>query len=181
MGIWLASALNWNLKMVVGYAGNASQVLAMQQGEVDMLSTNDVEVVKAATTSGEGVLIAQTGMLRSGRIVPSSVFQTAPILTDMIDTKLQGKALAAFRFWSQFRQIGMWLALPPQTPDSIQSLYRKAFSNAVANPELRRLIARYNPDPSELTVEDLAALIREMANTPDEVVAYVDELTKSYR
>jgi len=113
--------------------------------------------------------------------VPSSVFQTAPILTDLIAKKLQGKALAAFTFWNRFRQIGMWLALPPHTPDSYVSLYRKAFSKAVADPDLRRLIARYNPDPSALSVEDLAALIREMTNTPDELVAYVDELTKSYR
>jgi tripartite-type tricarboxylate transporter receptor subunit TctC len=181
MGVWLAAALNWNLKMVVGYAGNANQVFAMQQGEVDMLSTNDVEVIRGFLASGDGVLVAQTGMLRGGRVMPSSVFPKAPILTDVIESKFQGKALEAFKFWSEFRQIGMWLALPPDTPKSYVALYRQAFGKALADPTLLRLIARFNPDPNELSAEDLGVLIREMVDTPNELVEYVDELTKKYR
>jgi tripartite-type tricarboxylate transporter receptor subunit TctC len=182
MAIWGAETLGWNLKMIFGYAGNAAIVLAMQQGEIDMLATNDVDVIQRSAASGEGTVVAQTGMLSKGNIIPGPAVEPAPILlTNLIEGKLDGQARDAFAFWSRFRQIGIWFTLPPDTPDNYVALYRTAFQKAVDDPKFIKLIARFNPDPIEMSVEDLSALIKEMANTSDHLVEYIDRMTQKYR
>ena len=71
--------------------------------------------------------------------------------------------------------------LPPNTPESYAAAYRAAFQKAVADPKFVKLIARFNPDPIEMSVDDLMALIKEMVNTPDDLVEYIDQMTQKYR
>jgi tripartite-type tricarboxylate transporter receptor subunit TctC len=182
MAIWGAEALGWNLKMIFGYAGNAAIVLALQQGEIDMLATNDVDVIQRSVNAGQGVAVAQTGMLSRGKIIAGPAVKPSPTLFgELVEGKLEGRARDAFTFWSRFRQIGIWLTLPPNTPENHAAIYRAAFQKAVADPKFVKLIARFNPDPIEMSVEDLMTLIKEMANTPDDLVEYIDQMTQKYR
>jgi tripartite-type tricarboxylate transporter receptor subunit TctC len=183
MAIWSAEALGWNVKMIFGYAGTANMMLAVQQGEADMMSTAGGDLIKQAVDAGELVIAAQTGMFTKGRVIPSQVFKDPPILETIIEDKLDGQAKDAFIFWKRFQQIGKWFALPPGTPAPYVAVYRDALQKAIADPMFQKAVSsRFTPDELlEMSAEDLEGLIKEMASTPQELVDYIAVMTKKYR
>jgi tripartite-type tricarboxylate transporter receptor subunit TctC len=184
MSLWGAEAFGWNLKMVFGYQGTPAMMLALQQGEADMMSNNNIDIIKPPVDSGTVALVAQVGMLLDGKFLPSRLFPDVPVFANMgQEEKLEGRALAAYEVWKSYSQIGKWFALPPQTPDGIVTLYRQAFHAAVSDPEFQQAFqSRISPELYEMAPQDLAKLLQDMvAATKGESYAYLDELTKKYR
>src|SRR3954468_16782641 len=52
MALWGIEYLGWNAKWVLGYAGTNETVLALERGEIDMVSTGDLVKIRALTSSG---------------------------------------------------------------------------------------------------------------------------------
>jgi tripartite-type tricarboxylate transporter receptor subunit TctC len=184
MSLWGAEAFGWNLKMVFGYQGTPAMMLAVQQGEADMMSNNNIDIIKPPVDSGALGLVAQVGMLIDGKFAPSRLFPDVPVFANMgQETRLQGRALAAYEVWKSYSQIGKWFALPPQTPEALVVLYRQAFHAAVNDPEFKQaFVGRISPELYEMGPQDLTKLLHDMVEaTTDDSYAFLDELTKKYR
>jgi hypothetical protein len=51
--------------------------LAFQRGEVDMMTNNNIDIIKPLVDRGEAFFVTQTGMLRNGKVVPSAGLDTS--------------------------------------------------------------------------------------------------------
>jgi tripartite-type tricarboxylate transporter receptor subunit TctC len=181
MALWGAEALRWNVKWVLGYAGTADLLLALDRGEVDMAANNNPSGLSALLASGEVAVYAQTGMLVDGRIVPTGLFPDVPILADLVAGKLTGPSLQTFLEWQQEAQIGKWFALPPLAPAPIVETYRAAFDALFDDGEFRDNAARQiGPDARRMSVADLDGLIKSLAGTSPQTLETMQALRKKY-
>lgn len=182
IAVWGAEVLKWNIKLVYGYRGTAAMSLALQRGEVDMMTNNNAEVIKPLVERGEANFVTQTGMLSNGKVVPSDMFPDVPIFATMLGNDLNGRAKAAFNLWQRSAQIGKWFALPPKTPDAIVEAYRQAFKKAAANSQFKKMTnVRVSPDFKEMTVADMEQLIEDMAGASDDALEFLAEVRERYR
>jgi tripartite-type tricarboxylate transporter receptor subunit TctC len=182
IAMWGAEGLGWNLALVAGYAGTSSMMIALQRGEVDMMSNNDLAVIGPVVREGWAVLVAQTGELSGGNLRPSSMFPSTPIFGDLARDKFTGVARAAFDIWERQAQIGKWFALPPGTPPPIVESYRRAFARAAADSEfLERATSVISPDLRSMSATDLQGIIHEMVHASDEALTFLDQLTTKLR
>jgi tripartite-type tricarboxylate transporter receptor subunit TctC len=182
LAMWGADALGWNISLVFGYTGTSSMSLALQRGEVDAMSNNDLAVVMPMVKAGQATVVVQTGELDHGKILPSRAFPEPPLLTNLMHGKLDERAQAAFNVWERQSQIGKWFALPPGTPASHVKVYREAFRKAAAEPDFQaRVAATIAPDIKEMTAEDMISLIRDMVDAKNDSLDYLDQLTSRFR
>ena len=135
MAVWGPAYLGWNVRWVVGYKGTNEVVLATIRGEVDMMCTYDLTLMRPAIESGQLMFPVQTGIMKDGRFVSGPGFEGVPVFSDLIKPRLkEAREISAFAAWEILAQIGKWLALPPNTPDYIVNAYRDAFDKAVKDP-----------------------------------------------
>lgn len=179
MAVWGAEALKWNVKWVLGYSGTPAMIQAVDRGEVDMIANNSR--VEALIASGKVDLIAQTGMLVNGKVVPSNSFAKVPIFAAEVEGRLNVLPLRAFQSWQRQAQIGKWFSLPPKTPEVHVSTYRKAFEAMLKDQEFQTMfIKTESADYKAMSVKDIEDLMAEMVTTPDDTVEYLQSLRKKY-
>ena len=70
-------------------------------------------------------------------------------------------------------QVGIWLALPPKTPDNIVATYVKAFNETLADPQYRADFAKIDPDSPVASKADIEALVGKLATVSPETLEYV--------
>jgi tripartite-type tricarboxylate transporter receptor subunit TctC len=182
IALWAGQALGWNLNLVVGYGGTQGMRLALQRGEVDMMSNNDLALVQPMLDSGEAVVFAQNGNFANGKLTRSVAFPDVPLISDLVADRLDEPAMRAYRVWERQALIGKWLTLPPRTPAPITQAYREAFAAAVEDAEVRQGLAKLiSPYISVMTAADVAEIIADMVATTDDSLHYIDGLTKRFR
>ncbi len=184
MALWGADYLGWNIKMVVGYQGTAAMMLALQRGEVDMASNNNLEVIKPIVDKKEALFLVQTGTLNKGKVVPSRVYPEVPIFANQIESKLSGLPLEVFRAWEHQAHLGKWYALPPGTPKAYVAAWREAFTKAANDPQFREVaVSKIDPDIEEVPVQALDKMFQNLTDAGKNaaVVQYFDELAKKHR
>jgi tripartite-type tricarboxylate transporter receptor subunit TctC len=180
--IWGAEALKWNMRLIFGYRGTAAMNLAFQRGEVDMMTNNNLDIIKPLIERGEAIFVTQTGMLSHGKVVPSEVFPNVPIFASLVEGKIEGQAKAAFALWQRSAQIGKWFALPPKTPEALVKVYRAAFKRAAADTKFKKTTrTRVSSDFKEMTVTDMERLINDMAGANDDALKFLAEIREKYR
>ena len=136
MAVWGPAYLGWNVRWVVGYKGTNDVVLAVIRGEVDMMCTYDLTLMKPAIDSGQLMFPVQTGVMKDGKFVSGPGFDGVPVFSDLIRPKLtQEREKSAFKAWEVLAQIGKWMALPPKTPEPIVAIYRDAFARMAKDKE----------------------------------------------
>jgi tripartite-type tricarboxylate transporter receptor subunit TctC len=182
IALWAAKALDWNLSLVIGYGGTQGMRLALQRGEVDMMSNNDMALVQPVLDSGEAVVFAQNGNFSSGKLTRSVALPDVPLISDLVAGRLDEQARRAYRVWERQALIGKWLTLPPNTPAPIVEAYRAAYRAAAQDAEVRDGLSRLiSPYIEVMTDADIADIIKDMVATTDESLQYIDGLTKRYR
>ncbi len=119
----------FNFNLICGYPGSAEYVLALEKGEVDMVSSawnswSSVHAQKLA--SGEFVPMIQSGLKRHAEL------PNIPLMQELVsDPKIK----KAMEFASAGAAIGRALIAPPKVPqDRIQAL-RAAFDRMVKDPD----------------------------------------------
>lgn len=182
LSLWAKEALAWNLRWVVGYAGQAALSLAVQSGELDAMANQNVARIQPMLASGKFVAVAQIGVRDdSGQIVRRQSFPEVPLFSDLILPKLKEPARAAFlNMYADFL-VNKWIALPPGTPPEHVDAYRAAYQKAVRDPEFLKfargdLGAEYTPLPGE----QLQRIVEELSATSDEDIAAVKALAKKH-
>lgn len=179
MTLWGTEYLGWNTRWVTGYAGNNDLVLALQREEIDMTSLAIVDKVKETMNTGRFLALAQSGALVDGKLVPQPAFGPMPLLSDMVAGKITGPvAREAFEYWKNVTLVGQWLALPPGTPQPIVAVHRAAFSAMMNDPEFLQKGLKVNPEMMEMSGNEVAKLLKLLADTPADALAYMQTMQK---
>lgn len=139
MAAWGIGFLGWNAKWITGYKGTTEVAIALERGEVDMISggTNQDDIPKHLANGNVDVLTV-VGRPPPGLPVLPEV-AAAPQLVDLLAGKIQDPtAEAAFEYWLTICSVDKWFALPPDTPKEIVEAHRQAFSKLPSDPEFKK-------------------------------------------
>ena len=177
--LWAVKYLGWNVKWVRGYPSTAELRQALERGEIDMSTFGASRDIKSLSDAGNFKLMMQGGTVKDGKRVPRAAFGDAPILADLVKGKITDPAAQkAFDYTENVAQVGIWLALPPNTPDNIVATYVKAFDDTLADPQYRADFAKIDPDSPVASKQDIEALVAKLATVSPETLAYVQAEVK---
>jgi len=176
-----AEYLGWNLRWVTGYQGTPQVLLALMNGEADMLDTAGMGPIEPLLKSGRFVPFLQTGVFAQGRLRRRDGFPDVPLLGEMLDGKLNGPATRAVDSWLKTLQVGKYYALPPRTPALYLAAYRDAFSRMQDDPEWRQqAMATLDRDYVMMSAEETSALISDLVATTDDNLEFLNRLRNKY-
>lgn len=160
----LKSLGGFDFKMVCGYKGSAEYIHAMQQGEVDMVSSawNSWRVTHASQiASGELVPVIQAGLVRN-REIPN-----VPLMQELVSDP---KAKKIIEFASAGAAIGRALLAPPNLPaDRLQAL-RDAFDKMVKDPEFLATAEKRKLEIDPTPGVEVQRIANEILTAPPEIV-----------
>jgi putative tricarboxylic transport membrane protein len=172
--LWGVKYLGWNVKWVRGYPSTAELRQALERGEIDMSTFGASRDIKGLIDSGNYKIVIQGGTVKDGKRVPRAAFGDAPILADLVKAKIHDpEAQRAFDYTENVAQVGIWLALPPKTPDNIVATYAKAFDETLADPQYRADFAKIDPDSPVASKADIESLVGKLATVSPETLEYV--------
>jgi tripartite-type tricarboxylate transporter receptor subunit TctC len=178
--LWGAAFLDWNVRWVRGYKSTAEVRNAVERGEVDMSAFGSTTDLDHLLGTGKFAVASQSGAIIDGKIVGRPSFGDAPIISDLVRDKINDPvAQKAFNYSEQVIQVGLWIALPAETPDTIVTAYVKAFEKAVEDPEYKQPWSKIDPDSPVATKADLERLIADLGKVPPEALRFIrDELRR---
>jgi tripartite-type tricarboxylate transporter receptor subunit TctC len=172
--LWGAAFLGWNLQWVQGYRITGELRQALERGEIDIApfgSSTDIDYLLA---TGKFVVASQSGAVVDGKWVGRSVLGNAPIISDLVKGKIRDPlAQKAFEYGENIVQVGMWVALPPATPDWMVATYVRAFEAARNESEFQTAWAKIDPDSPVAGRAELGKLVQGLARAPPEAVEYI--------
>jgi tripartite-type tricarboxylate transporter receptor subunit TctC len=175
MAAWGVLYLNWNLRWVLGYPGTSEMVLAVQRGEADLTATAGIGHIKAMIESGQITPISQIGIFSEGKIVRRKAFQDVPLITELLDGKMDAEGAEAMRTWVPGNQIGKWFALPPGSSPELLATFRTAFDKVGEDPEFLRIgQQQIDPDFDTMSGPDVEAIAKLLANASPESQRFMD-------
>jgi tripartite-type tricarboxylate transporter receptor subunit TctC len=154
-------------KLVMGYAGSAEAMLAMERGEVE-----------GHSTTWEGVKSRAARQLRDKtiNILVQYGLQRHPELPDIptaVELGRNNEEVLALRFFANASDVGRFILSTPDTPaDRIQAL-RRAFDAMVKDPEFIADLDAQKLDLGPLSGEELQKLIEEVANVSPSILEKV--------
>jgi tripartite-type tricarboxylate transporter receptor subunit TctC len=174
MALWGIEYLGWNAKWVSGYPGTKSILLALERNEVDMTATGNMMEFAAPLKDGKVRVLAQSGALDNGKMVPRVDFADAPLLSDLVKEKIKGnaEAEAAFQYWVNIISVDKFLALPPGTPPEIVQIYRTAYEKLMKDKEFLAQGKSISEDIDLLPPPEVERVIKSLASTSDATLEY---------
>ncbi|MEA2984202.1 MAG: hypothetical protein QOD94_456 [Alphaproteobacteria bacterium] len=170
MSSWGMEFLDWNAKWVVGYRGASETTIALERGEVDIVSTSNSFLIKRLLDTGKYKLLSQSGIVVDGKLRRRTDFADTPVMAELIAAKLTDKgARDAFSYWEAICLMDPWFALPPETPAAIVTTYREAFNKMAADPDFIEKGKRISEDIAPMTHADIEGLVKTAAErlTPE--------------
>lgn len=177
--LWGAQFLGWNVKFVPGYPSTGEVRQALERGEVEMATFGADRDLEYLTKTIKATALAQTGQVQEGKRTGRPALGHAPIFSDMVIDKIKDpEALKAFKYWEEVSQVGMWLALPPATPDSVVDTYVKAFEATNKDPAFVDEYNKISPGWLVAHKQDLERQVAELAKVTPETMKYIDEAQK---
>jgi len=172
--LWGAKFLGWNVKWVRGYTATAELRQAMERGEIDMTTFGASTDIEYLLGTGRFAVVSQTGTVDAGKRVPRSIFGAAPLMSDLVKGNIKEPlAQKAFDYWENVSQVGMWLALPPRTPQPIAAAYLNAYQATLANPNYRSEFGKIDPDSPVASKANLENLVGKLAKVSPETLDYI--------
>ena len=172
--LWGAAFLGWNVQWVQGYRITGELRQAMERGELDMAPFGSSVDIEYLHSTGKFAVVSQSGAVIDGKMVSRPVLGNAPIISDLVKGKIKDPlAQKAFEYGENIIQVGMWVALPPGTPDGTVTNYVKAFEASINDPEFQATWAKVDPDSPVANKADLEKLVRELGKAPPEAVEYI--------
>jgi tripartite-type tricarboxylate transporter receptor subunit TctC len=180
MAAWGREVLGWNLKWVIGYRGTNDLFLALERSEIDMSATGNLAPIVKLMASGRFKLLAQSGLLKDGRLTSRAEFTDAPLISTLIAGRINDPIAArAFDYWMAVHAgPEKWLALPPQTPEPILAAYRDAFDKTALDPEFIERSKKVADDFTPLAHPDVESWMKTLGNTPDEAIEFISAMTR---
>ena len=176
---WGMEHLGWNGKWVVGYRGTNDVMIALERGEVNVTSTGNMFQLEKLLQTGKFKILAQTGTLQGGKVVPRPEFADAPLFPDLMKGKIKDPTVQkAFDYWQSLVAADKWLALPPGVPAPIVATYNQSFEKLAADPEFSAMGKKISEDFEPMSRIDVELLVRTLTDTPNEALGYMKEMLK---
>jgi tripartite-type tricarboxylate transporter receptor subunit TctC len=179
MTTWGIEYLGWNAKWVTGYKGTQDLAIALERGEIEMVSTSNMSEVQRMTEGGKAQMFAQSGTILNGKYAPRSDAPSVPVFSDMMEGKITDPlALKAFAYYQALSAMDKWLVVPPDTPAEITQVYRAAYEKVSKDPEFFERGRRLSDDFEVRAVSDVELLVRTLWSTPSNALGHVNTLLK---
>jgi len=161
--------LGTKFRLVEGYKGTNDTVIAMERGEVEGV----------CATYGQFRVHEQA--LKEGRLrfilraeeSPLPELPDVPSIYDLAKTDEQRQLM---RFVFSSVEFGRPYVLPPDSPPELVVLMRKAFADAVNDPDLIAEAERLKLDMTYRPPGDLAKLVANLYQTPQSIIDTVKKL-----
>lgn len=166
------SAMNYTLhtqmKLITGYKGIADRILAMQQGELQgacgINASSITSIYSQLISAGQLIPIAQSGLH------PYVALPAVPLSQSFATTDNQRRILATI--FSQM-EIARVYAAPPGTPKDRVAMLRKAFMQALSDPELIDEAKKMKFDINPISGEEVEKVVAEMSDLSPELKTQV--------
>lgn len=167
----LSKLLGMKFKVVEGYGSSTNVVLAMERGEVHGICQTVTALLNTRPewfASGRLKVLFNTERNPLPDIKAPSVFKFAK-------NEEQRRILALY---SSSVELGRPIVAPPEIPADRLAVLRKAFVDAMNDPELKKEAERQKLEIAVVKGEELAELVKDLMSTPADVVAKMQTLTK---
>src|SRR5262245_65520652 len=154
-------------KLVMGYAGSAEAMLAMERGEVEGHSTTWEGVKSRAARQLRDKtinLLVQYGLTRHPEL---------PDIPTCVELGRTPEEVQALRVFANATDVGRFVLSTPDTPTERIRALRRAFDAMVKDPEFIADLDAQKLDLGPLTGEELQKLIEEVANVPPSILEKV--------
>jgi hypothetical protein len=129
--------------------------------------------------SGKFKILNQSGTLESGKLGARPDFPDVPVFPLQMEGKIQDPtAKKAFDYWLSINAMDKWLAVIGGTPQPIVATYREAFNKTAKDPEFNNLGKKISEDFTPMTYQDVEALVKTLADTPQEAIGHTSALMR---
>ena len=180
MAVWGHLYLGWNLRWVFGYASANDMLLAVERGEADLTATANINPIKEMIAKDGIMALAQRGRFVDGKFRARKDLESVPVLSDLLEGKLDPQAQEVFHVWSQSTNIGKWLTLASGTPPDIVKVYRDAFDKAGRDPEfIKQAHQQIDAEFELINGKDLEVIGKQMASTSPAALKALDGLNET--
>ncbi|MDQ4135546.1 MAG: tripartite tricarboxylate transporter substrate binding protein [Pseudomonadota bacterium] len=160
----LKALAGFKFKIVCGYKGSAESILALERGEVDIVSsawnawrsTHRDEIAK-----GNFIPVIQGGLKRN-RELPN-----VPLMQELVDDP---KIKQVLEFASAGASIGRALIAPPGVPQDRIAALRQAFDKMVQDPEFIATAEKRGAELDPTSGADTQAFVKPILEAPKEIV-----------
>ncbi|MGE0747145.1 MAG: Bug family tripartite tricarboxylate transporter substrate binding protein [Rhodospirillales bacterium] len=161
----LNAVIGTQFKIVQGYKGSAEISLAMERGEVDMVSSIGLPGIKS--TRPQWLSEKKVNFIYQTAVNPHPELPGVPTVGQLGNTP---EEKAILRFVASSADLGRYLLGPPEMEASRLATLRKAFADMMADAGVQADAAKRNLDLSALPPDQLAALAADVMATPKPVV-----------
>jgi len=158
-----AEAVSANFKLIQGYPGTADMRLAMQSGDAD-----------AACWGWESMKVTGADMMQRKEAIP--ILQIGverhadlPNVPNILDLPMSNDAKVMLRLVAGPGAIAKLFAVSPGTPQPVLDVLRKAFADALKDPELLADAEKSKMSISYTSAEQVTKIIKEMNSTAPEL------------
>jgi tripartite-type tricarboxylate transporter receptor subunit TctC len=161
--------LGTKFRLVEGYKGTNDTVIAMERGEVEGVCATygQFRVHERALKEGKLRII-----LRAEE-APIAAIPDVPSIYDLAKTEEQRQLM---RFVFSSVEFGRPYVLPPGSPPELVALMRRAFADAVNDPELIAEADRLKLDMTYRPPDDLVKLVDSLYKTPPSIIDTIRKL-----
>ena len=165
----LNHVLGTKFRIVQGYKGTTHTILAMERGEVQgaCMSYLQLRIYEELIRDGKIVFLVRAD---------EAPVPDAPELPSMFDYAKSDEQRALMRFVFSSTEFGRPYVLPPDVPNDRVETMRKAFAEAVADPNLIEEAARMKMDMTYRPPDALERLVASLYETPPALIETVKKL-----
>ena len=161
--------LGTKFRLVEGYKGTNDTVIAMERGEVEGVCATYGQFRVHEQALKEGKL----RFIFRAEEAPIPGIPEVPSIYDLAKTDEQRQLM---RFVFSSVEFGRPYVLPPDSPPELVALLRKAFADAVNDPDLIAEAERLKLDMTYRPPGDLAKLVANLYQTPQSIIDTVKKL-----
>jgi tripartite-type tricarboxylate transporter receptor subunit TctC len=164
------NVLGTKFRMIFGYPGGAQIDLAMERGEVEGRGTNPYTDYMSAkpTWLPQKIVVPliQTGLKKE---------EALPDVPLLLDQKVKPEDRPMLEFMSRSASVGRPLGTTPGAPPERVAALRAAFQKMIVDPDFIADAKKHGVDIRPMTGEELAKLIGDVLDAPDDVKARVKQ------
>lgn len=182
MALWGKHFLGWNIRWIPGYSGTSDMALAVERGEIDMIGTTSIFMLKRLMDEGKLEPLTQAGSYKKGKLVRRSDFPNVPTFEEMLgDKKPTGLPWESYMSWIGSSLVGKFLSAPPGTPDKYMSILVNAFAKQRNDPQFDELMKKMVNIEYEVGAgSETAEILNKVLAAPKEAIEYAIDLKKKY-
>jgi tripartite-type tricarboxylate transporter receptor subunit TctC len=160
----LNALADFKFKIVCGYKGSSDSVLAMEKGEVDLVSSawNSWRAThRGVIEQGDFIPVIQGGLKRNRELA------NVPLMQELVDDP---RTKQVFEFASAGAAIGRALITPPGVPADRLAVLREAFDKMVKDPEFIAAAEKRGADLDPTPGSEVQTFLKPILEAPKEIV-----------